>query len=84
MSLPTFSSQGSLFSTAALGASLFPQADRYRLFAQLVFPQLIKIRTQLEKAYSQGTGRVAIEPVLLWGVSLLQYLDAVPDRGTVD
>ena len=84
MSLPTFSSQGSLFSTAALGASLFPKDDRYRLFAQLVFPQLIKIRTQLEKAYSQGTGRVAIEPVLLLGVSLLQYLDGVPDRGAVD
>jgi hypothetical protein len=29
-------------------------------------------------------GRVAIEPVLLLGVSLLQYLDGVPDRQAVE
>jgi hypothetical protein len=71
---------------AALGASLFADTDRYRLFAKLVYPQLIKARPQLAKAYSPDTGRKAIEPVLLLGVSLLQFLDGVPDRqapGTV-
>ena len=72
MSLSNFYPQGLLFSTAALGQSLFPTEDRYRLFAQLVFPQLIKARTQLAKAYSANTGRLAIEPVLLLGVSLLE------------
>jgi transposase len=84
MSLPHFSTQGSLFSTAALGASLFAETDRYRLFAKLVYPQLIQARPQLEKAYSPDTGRVAVEPVLMLGVSLLQFLDGIPDRQAVE
>jgi hypothetical protein len=31
MSLPDFSTQSNLFSTAALSTSLFPEDDRYRL-----------------------------------------------------
>ena len=65
MSLPGFSTQGSLFSTAALGASLFPEDDRYRRFAKLVYPCLVRVRPKLEKAYSPDTGRTAIEPVFL-------------------
>lgn len=84
MSLPDFSSQGSLFSTAALGASLFADTDRYRLFAKLVYPQLMKVRVELAKAYSPDTGRTAIEPILLLGMSLLQFLDGVPDRQAVE
>ena len=84
MSLPNFSGQGSLFSTAALGASLFPETDRYRLFAKWVFPQLMKVRPQLAKAYSADTGRVALEPVLLLGVSILQFLDGAPDRKALE
>lgn len=84
MSLPGFSTQGSLFSTAALGASLFADDDRYRLFAKLVYPCLVRVRPQLEKAYSPDTGRTAIEPVFLLGVCLLQYLDGIPDRQAVD
>ena len=80
MSLPDFSNQGELFSTAGLSASLFAQEDRYRLFAKLVYPPLTKARSQLAKCYCQDNGRVAIEPVLMLGVSLLQELDGVPDR----
>ena len=65
MSLPHFTPQGSLFSTAALGQSLFSTEDRYRLFAKWVFPQLIKARPQLEKAYSANIGRQAVEPMAL-------------------
>jgi transposase len=84
MSLPEFSGQGSLFSTAALSASLFPNDDRYRLFAKLVYPELMKARPRLAKAYSAETGRVAIEPILLLGVSLLQFIEGVPDRAAVE
>lgn len=84
MSLPTFSSQGSLFSLAALSSCLFSQTDRYRLFAQLVFPRIIAVRPQLETAYCSGFGRTAVEPVVLLGVCLLQYLDGVPDRQAID
>src|SRR5579863_3839461 len=84
MSLPPFSTQSELFSTAGLSGSLFGPADRFRLFAQKVYPALVRARPQLEKCYCADNGRVAVEPVLLLGVSLLQYLEAVPDRQAVE
>ena len=84
MSLPAFSTQAELFSTAGLSGSLFAPTDRYRLFAQKVYPALAGIRAQLEACYCADNGRLAIEPVLLLGVSLLQYLEAMPDRQAVD
>lgn len=84
MSLPDFSTQGELFSTAGLSASLFAPTDRYRLFAQLVYPPLAAARADLESCYCLENGRVALEPVLMLGVSLLQYLDGVPDRQAVE
>ena len=80
MSLPRFSTQSELFSTAALSASLFPEADRYRLFTQLVYPHLVRARATLERGYCVDNGRTALEPVLMLGVSILQELDGVPDR----
>jgi len=84
MSLPEFSTQSYLFSTAALSASLFPEADRYRLFAKLVYPRLVKVRSKLATLYCAEDGRAAIEPVLLLGVSILQFLDGEPDRAAVE
>jgi len=84
MSLPDFSTQAELFSTAAISASLFAPTDRYRLFAKLVYPHLAASRATLEKCYCADNGRVAIEPVLLLGVSLLQDLDGTPDRQAVE
>ena len=84
MSLPAFSTQAELFSTAGLSGSLFAETDRYRLFAKLVYPRLAAARATLEKCYCPENGRVALEPVLMLGVSLLQYLDGVPDRQAVE
>jgi len=84
MSLPSFSSQGELFSTAGLSSSLFAERDRYRLFAKLVYPPLARARAKLEGCYCPDNGRVALEPVLMLGVSILQYLDGVPDRQAVE
>lgn len=84
MSLPVFSTQSELFSTAGLSSSLFAQTDRYRLFAQMVYPVMAAARSRLESGYCVDNGRVAIEPVLLLGVSLLQYLDGLPDRQAVE
>jgi transposase len=84
MSLPRFSTQSTLFSTAALSSSLFPKGDRYRLFASLVYPRLVAAREQLEACYCRDNGRLAIEPVLLLGVSLLQFLDGQPDRAALE
>jgi transposase len=84
MSLPPFSTQGELFSTAGLSASLFAETDRYRLFAKLVYPHLVGARPKLEKCDCADNGRVALEPVLMLGVSILQDLDGVPDRQAVE
>jgi transposase len=84
MSLPNFSTQAELFSTAGLSAALFAEADRYRLFARLVYPRLAGTRAALEQCYCSDNGRVALEPVLMLGMSILQYLDGVPDRQAVE
>jgi transposase len=84
MSLPPFSGQAQLFSTAALTGQLFGPTDRYRLMAQSIYPVLVQTRAELERCYCADNGRVALEPVILLGVSLLQYLEDVPDRQAVE
>jgi hypothetical protein len=84
MSLPVFSSQSELFSIAAVTGKLFAQSDRYRLFAQKVYPVIAATRTALEGCYCADNGRVAVEPVIMFGVSLLQYLEDIPDRQAVE
>ena len=84
MSLPAFSTQAELFSTAGLSGCLFGPTDRYRLFALKIYPVLVQARSQLQGCYCADNGRVALEPVLLLGVSLLQYLEAIPDRPAVE
>jgi transposase len=84
VSLPSFSTQAELFSTAGLTSNLFAPRDRYRLFAQVVYPALAGMRGELEKGYCPDNGRVAIEPVLMMGVSLLQYLEGLPDRQALE
>ena len=84
MSLPTFSTQAELFSTAGLSSHLFAETDRYRLLAKLVYPHLVRARATLEKCYCPENGRAALEPVLMLGVSVLQELDGVPDRQAVE
>jgi len=80
MSLPEFSSQGSLYSVDVLLDKQFPDDDRFRLFATHVLPSLVKVRPVLEQAYCSGNGRPAVEPVLLLGVSVLQFMERLPDR----
>jgi hypothetical protein len=84
MSLPDFSTQSSLFSIAALTGSLFAEDDRYRLFAKVIYPRVVAVRPELERCYCAETGRVALEPVFMLCVSLLQFLDGVTDRGAVE
>lgn len=84
MSLPRFSLQGSLYSIDNLLGDQFPQDDRFRLFAQRIHPLLVKARSALEATYCQDNGRPGIEPVLLLGVSLLQFMERVPDRQAVE
>jgi transposase len=84
MSLPALDAQSQLFSIAARSDQLFAANDRYRLFAEKIYPLLLRARKDLASAYCADNGRPAVEPVLLLGVSLLQYLEGAPDRQAVD
>jgi len=80
MSVRRLDSQRSFYHTSYLCGELFGTADRYRLFREKIFPQLLTLRSQLETLYCEGNGRPAIDPVLLCGVTLLQFLEKVTDR----
>jgi transposase len=80
MSLRPFSSQSSLFGLGSLLERIFPSDNRYRLFAQTIYPLLVRQRPKLETLYCSDNGRPGLEPVVLLGVSILQYLDRLPDR----
>ena len=73
--------QGSLFeSLGSIAADLFDEKDKYKLFATKVWPLLASCREELAKCYEPENGRPGIEPVVLLGVLIFQFLERVPDR----
>ena len=85
MSLPAMDAQPTLFgSVPSIAGELFGEDDRYRLFARKVWPVLAGTRSVLEKCYCTDNGRPGIEPVLLMGVLLLQFLERLPDRQALE
>jgi Transposase domain (DUF772) len=85
MSLPQFDPPGSLFEdVGAIVPALFDDQNKYQLFAQKVWPVLVGCREQLAECYTPENGRPAVEPVVLLGVLILQFLERVPDRQAVE
>jgi hypothetical protein len=84
MSLPHFSTQSLLFSTAALPNQSFGSDNRFRIFAEKIYPRLVQVRPKLSAAYCAKNGRPAIEPLLALGVSILQFTEGVSDRDAVE
>jgi len=84
MSLPVFDPQTHLFGLQARSSDVFTETDRYRLFAQKIYPLLVESRAKLGACYCLTNGRPGVEPVLLLGVSVLQFLERVPDRQAVE
>jgi hypothetical protein len=82
MLTPDFRAQDQLFIPGP--AFLLEEQDRYRLFARTVMPLFIQARPALAKAYCANDGRPPIDPVLLLGVTVLQFWEGVPDRQAVD
>jgi transposase len=81
MSLPKFDTQGSLFESLGwIAADLFDEKDKYKLFASKIWPLLARQRGELAECYEAGNGRPGIEPVVLLGVLIFQFLERVPDR----
>jgi hypothetical protein len=84
MSLPELSPQRVLYSTEQFLAADFDPADPYRLFSQKIYPLLLAARPALAQAYCQSNGRPATEPVLMLGVSVLQFMYRLPDRAAAE
>jgi len=71
--------QGSLFGVVSLTGDLFDPLDRYRLFREKILPALYAMRNELCALYCESNGRPAIEPVIMAGVTLLQFMEKMPD-----
>lgn len=85
MSLPIFDTQGSLFtSVRSVAPDLFSEDDRYLLFARKIWPVLAGSREALAKCYCLDNGRAGVEPVVLLGVCILQFMERLPDRQAAD
>jgi len=82
MSLPTLCTQAALFTT--LTTDFFGPEDRYRIFSQKILPVLLQSRDQLAGAYCANNGRPASEPVIMAGVTMLQFWEGIPDRQAVE
>jgi len=83
MSLPDFKPQTRLFGIYGAGGLELAPEDRYRLFAEKIYPLLVEARTELEKCYCAANGRPSVEPVLLLGVTLWQFVEKIPDREAI-
>ena len=85
MSLPKFDLQGFLFeSLGSIAPDLFDEKDKYKLFATKVWPLLAGCREELAQCYEPENERPGIEPVVLLGVLIFQFMERVPDRQAVE
>src|SRR3970282_1638994 len=84
MSLKPVDPQRSFYHTSYLCGELFGPTDRYLLFWERVLPKLWALRAKLEPLYCEGNGRPATDPVMLAGVTLLQFMEKVPDRAAAE
>jgi transposase len=84
MSLPPKESQITAFDVPYLAEGLFKKTDRYRLFREKILPALRRAREKLALLYCAENGRPAIEPVIMAGVTLLQFMEKAPDRKAIE
>ena len=80
MSVKPVDSQRSFYHTDYLCGDLFGPANRYRLFREKIWPKLLECSPKLHALYCEQNGRPAIDPALLCGVTLLQFMEKVADR----
>jgi transposase-like protein DUF772 len=80
MSVKPSDPQRSFYHTSYLCGELFGATNRYHLFRERILPKLFSLRCQLDSLYCENNGRPAVDPVLLAGVTLLQFIEKAPDR----
>ena len=84
MSVPKQDLQATFFDATFLAQDLFKSKDPYEIFRGEVYPALQAMREDLCQLYCQDNGRPGLEPVLMAGVTLLQFMEKVPDRKAVE
>jgi len=80
MSVRPIDGQRSFYHTDYLAGNLFGPDNRYRLFREKIWPKLLELGPKLDAFYCAENGRPPIDPVLLCGVTLLQFMEKVADR----
>ncbi len=84
MSIPKQDRQATFLDTGFLAQDLFDANDRYEIFRREMLPALQDIRGLSCELYCQDNGRPGIEPVLMAGITLLQFMENVPDRKALE
>ncbi len=84
MSVRAVAAQRSFYHTDYLAGDLFGPANRYRLFREKIWPKLLELSPKLEALYCAENGRPGIDPVLLCGVTLLQFMEKAADRSATE
>jgi len=87
MSVKQISNQRSLFEAGVyLGEMLNREkgSERFLFFRENVWPTLLSLGPLLNKMYCADNGRPAENPVRLLGVTILQYMEKLPDRQAVN
>lgn len=84
MTLSARDPQRSFFDVSFLAENLFGDGDPYCLFRREILPALEAQRDQLSAMYCTDNGRPPIDPVLVAGVTLLQFMEKAPDRQAVE
>jgi hypothetical protein len=84
MTLSTRDPQRSFFDVSFLAENLFGDGDPYSLFRREILPALEAQRERLGAMYCADNGRPPLDPVLVAGVTLLQFMEKAPDRQAVE
>src|SRR5258708_31311519 len=80
MSVRPIDGQRSFYHTDYLAGNLFGPANRYRLFREKIWPKLLELGPKLDALYCAEKGRPPIDPVVVCGVTLLQFMERAADR----
>jgi hypothetical protein len=84
MTLSARDPQRSFFDVSFLAENLFDDRNPYELFRREILPALAAQRDPLAAMYCADNGRPPLDPVLVAGVTLLQFMEKAPDRQAVE
>ena len=84
MTLSARDPQRSFFDVSFLAENLFDERNPYELFRREILPAVEAQRDQLGAMYCVDNGRPPLDPVLVAGVTLLQFMEKAPDRQALE